>query len=210
MSGTLLPGSRIEIDEIMEALAISRQPIRDAINRLSFESFVEVIPQVGCVVARWSAPERLDVLHVNAVVEAEICALSAERRSERDLRELASLHYQIEVFLDDEAGPPDEDAATYRDLNRRFHGALFRSIGSPSLEAVANSFLNRCDFAVSSNRRERAERPLAPEERLSQRAFYRFDNRGHRAILDAIERGDPNEARSACKRHNDELVSHAT
>ncbi len=203
LNGSLRPGARIEIDEVMQALDISRQPIRDAINRLSFESFVEVIPQVGCVVAVWDGRECADALRVGALIEAEVCALAAARRTEHDLRELESLYYQIEVFLNDETAPEADYAETYRILNRRFHSALCACTGSPSLEALANSFVNRCDFAFTSS-------PRASGEPLSMRDVFLLDNRGHRAMLDAIERGDPAAARAVSKGHTDELAALAT
>ncbi|MBL4837927.1 MAG: GntR family transcriptional regulator [Kordiimonadaceae bacterium] len=51
---------RIPIEKIAKELGVSRQPVMDAIKRLSAEGFIEIIPQVGSRLRQYSSRDVLD------------------------------------------------------------------------------------------------------------------------------------------------------
>ncbi|MCP3811488.1 GntR family transcriptional regulator, partial [Mycobacteriaceae bacterium Msp059] len=50
ITGTLAPGTRIDLDAITEEFATSRTPVREALLELSFEGLVRVAPRSGITV----------------------------------------------------------------------------------------------------------------------------------------------------------------
>src|SRR6478609_11377442 len=59
LTGQLPPGTKIDQDEISEALGISRLPVREALIELAQESLIEAVPRRGAFVARL---ERADIV----------------------------------------------------------------------------------------------------------------------------------------------------
>ena len=101
--GPLKPGQRINVELAMEQLHVSRQPVRDAINRLAHEGFVVVIPQVGYFVATVSPSEARDFSEVFSSFEGKMAAFAAQRSTEPERHELRRLRRGL---------PPLEPQAT--------------------------------------------------------------------------------------------------
>ncbi len=50
LNGNLKPGETISSYKLAEVLKLSRTPVMALLERLEQEGYIEVIPQVGCVV----------------------------------------------------------------------------------------------------------------------------------------------------------------
>ena len=46
----LKPGQEINVSELMEELNLGKTPIREALNRLSYEGYVRILPRKGMLV----------------------------------------------------------------------------------------------------------------------------------------------------------------
>src|SRR5262249_26219990 len=62
----------IPVETVAADLAVSRQPVMDAIKRLSVEGFVEIVPQVGSRVRRYSERDIRDFFVFFAQSEAYV------------------------------------------------------------------------------------------------------------------------------------------
>ncbi len=67
----LAPGSAISENDLATSLEVSRTPIREALQRLSGEGLVHVVPQVGTFVARMDLAQVRDALFVREAIECE-------------------------------------------------------------------------------------------------------------------------------------------
>ncbi|MDG2406441.1 MAG: GntR family transcriptional regulator, partial [Paracoccaceae bacterium] len=63
------PGDHLRKSEICELLGISRSPVSEAISRLTQESLVDVVPQAGTYVARFSMDEIQEGTFVREAIE---------------------------------------------------------------------------------------------------------------------------------------------
>jgi len=147
LEGELAPGDRLSVVDIAAELACSRVPVMEALKRLDAEGFVEIIPQVGCRVARPAPDEVRDFFELFASVEGCVTRLAALRRSEEDLVEFKALCADIDRALRD-AGAPAACDPTYRRLNLEFHTALHRYARAPLACAVAAGMWDRSDFFI--------------------------------------------------------------
>ena len=64
VSGRLPPGQRLRLDLLAHAWAVSRTPVREALQRLVDMRFVQVSPSAGTRVAEWSSVDMVERAHV--------------------------------------------------------------------------------------------------------------------------------------------------
>jgi len=186
LEGELAPGDRLSVVDIAAELACSRVPVMEALKRLDAEGFVEIIPQVGCRVARPAPDEVRDFFELFASVEGCVTRLAALRRTEADLVEFKALCADIDRALRDAGAPADRDP-TYRRLNLEFHTALHRYARAPLACAVAAGMWDRSDFFI----------------RLAFGSLY-FNKRvrqAHARIRRAVIEGDGAAAEDAVAEH---------
>jgi len=131
LEGQYLPGQRIFEAEIAQLLAVSRNPVREAVRRLQQDGLLEVRPRSGIYVASLPANEVEDVYRLRAALEGVAAALAAERMTTQELEELG----RILRIGEREARPlrPDGSASATVARADRFHHAIHAGARSPRL-----------------------------------------------------------------------------
>ena len=79
IDGILLPDSKLRIEELREKYDISASPLREALNRLAGEGFVNIIGQRGFKVAPLSYDDMLDITRMRIQLECEALKESIEK-----------------------------------------------------------------------------------------------------------------------------------
>ena len=82
--GSLAPGARLTQEEIAEQLAVSRQPVLQALRLLKNDGLVHDAPGRGVVVAPLDADRIAQVYEVRGALDALAARLAAERRAVLD------------------------------------------------------------------------------------------------------------------------------
>ena len=77
LSLELLPGTRISEADVAAKLGVSRQPVRDAFNRLSNLQLLKVRPQRATVVSGFSITEIENARFIRLAVELEVAKLAS-------------------------------------------------------------------------------------------------------------------------------------
>jgi DNA-binding GntR family transcriptional regulator len=191
LNGDVRPGARIDLNEVRGTLEVSHQPVRDAVNRLAAEGFVEVIPQVGCRVRRIGRQDVEDFLEVFAGFEGRMASFAAFRATDAEILELTRISKRIrKLWPRSGAVSPAAIAPKYRILNRELHTAIHAAAHSPSLKQLALMLMDRYDFYIACALGEMlyATRPDAAHEE-------------HEAVLAAIAARDAKTARATMERH---------
>ncbi|GII87238.1 transcriptional regulator [Sphaerisporangium siamense] len=178
---TVRPGEHLAESELAEMLGVSRQPVREALQHLSREGWVDLHPGHGAFVHVPTFAEADQLLAVRCLLETEAARLAARHRTdeavarlrERCARGLAAIH----------AG--DNDAVVA--LNFELHGIV--------MELAGNAVLT--DLAAQVSRRVRwFQSPVA-----LQRGVLAWKE--HAELVDALDRGDAEGAAEVMKRHTD-------
>ena len=99
LKGEFNPGDRLNEVHLSEALKISRSPIREAIQRLSNEGLLVLVPRKGAFIRKLAAKEIEDIFEVREPLEAKAAALAAQRASEADMDEMAAFLDKTESAL---------------------------------------------------------------------------------------------------------------
>lgn len=178
----------LPVEEIAKSLDMSRQPVMDALRRLSAEGFVEIVPQVGCRARAPSLTEVRDMFLLYAQAEALVSGLAAERASDSDILSIQLVSAQIGVLAKQRSATANK-VDMYWNLNRNLHSEIRRSINSPSLAETVENLSDRCDFFYC----------FADRSTLS--FDFKLAHAEHEQIVKAIARRDAERASEAMRAH---------
>ena len=178
--GRFLPGERLKIREVAEALGIGTMPVRAALLRLAAEGALTHSPNCGVSVPRLSKAEFDDVLQNRMLLEGEAAERGALRLSANDKTQLRGLLAVMAQAL------VAKDAKTYLDANEEFHLVLYRAAGSPLLLSLIETVWLKVG-------------PLS-NQLFDDNAALGVLNDAHEDLMDALDAGDAAAARRALER----------
>jgi len=183
---TYRPGEILRKPEICAALGVSRSPVSDAVARLAAEGLVEVVPQAGTFVARFSMEEIREGAFIREAIEVAAAERVAETVTDAQLVLLRrNLVVQAALLADGDISGFYKTDAEMHELILGFTG--FRHLAQVSDTAWLNV--------------NRARRLILP---VPGRVAQTLDE--HRAILSALEARDPAAARAAVQSHLRQLL----
>jgi DNA-binding GntR family transcriptional regulator len=123
----LSPGTFIREQEVSQATGVSRTPVREALNRLATEDFLERVPHRGFRVPLRSWENLLELYPIIASLDRLAGSLAFERMTRDDLRRLERHNEQLR-----EAGERG-DVRAQVELNNAFHQTIARRSGNQRL-----------------------------------------------------------------------------
>lgn len=91
VNGTLKQGQHLVENELAEYLGVSRQPVREALQRLQTDGWVDLRPAQGAFVHSPTDEEADQLLGVRSVLETYSARLAAERATPEDVNRLWEL-----------------------------------------------------------------------------------------------------------------------
>ncbi|WP_037577936.1 GntR family transcriptional regulator [Phaeacidiphilus oryzae] len=96
----LQPGEHLVEIELAGELGVSRQPVREALQRLHTEGWVDLRPAQGAFVHVPTEEEADQLMAVRAMLEAESATLAAERATPEEIEDLWELQRIGEAALE--------------------------------------------------------------------------------------------------------------
>ena len=176
--GTLAPGERLTQEDIAERLAVSRQPVLQALRQLKKDGFVLDAPGRGVLVAPLDAEWIAQVYQVRGALDALAARLAASHR------------YRIDPKLIEygRKAARGRNVKAMIDADMAFHSAIYAASRNPLIEQSAHQHwrhLRRVMGAVLQSSRQR--------ENL-------WDE--HEAIAKAIAGGDGERAAALINDHS--------
>lgn len=118
VDGSLPPGSHLREDDLAKQLGVSRNPVREALQRLMHEGLVDHRQGKGIFVHAPNLREVDEVFHVRSLLESDSARLAAENISTDGLKELEELLRLGAVAV------REQDAQSLLELNERFHNVI--------------------------------------------------------------------------------------
>ncbi|WP_427889474.1 GntR family transcriptional regulator [Kribbella sp. GL6] len=178
IDGELAAGERLVERDLAARLEVSRIVVRDALQQLTNEGLVELLPRRGGVVTALTAQDILDLVEVRASVEVLAARLAAVRRTDADLERLRSAIEGAAAAV----GLKDQRAAAR--ANVAFHEELVRASGNALLESIVLGFSSRLRRMFQLTRRLDTDRMA-----------------DHQALYDAVAAHDPDRAAEVAHHH---------
>ena len=180
------PGEILRKPEICAALGVSRSPVSDAVARLAVEGLVNVVPQAGTFVARFSMAEIREGAFLREAIEVAAAERVAGSITEDQLTILRR-NLTVQAALVDGGDFPgfyQQDAA--------MHEAILSFTGFRRLAQVSDTAW----LHVNRARQLVLPVPGRVADTLAE----------HRAIVAALAARDPAAARLAVQRHLGQLL----
>lgn len=182
------PGEILRKPEICEALGVSRSPVADAVARLASEGLVDVVPQAGTFVARFSMEEIREGAFLREAIEVAAAERVAETVTEDQLTQLRrNLTVQAALIA-------DGDVPGFYQTDAQMHELILSFTGFRKLAQVSETAWLHVN---------RARQLILP---VPGRITATLDE--HRAILAALEARDPDAARLATRAHLRQLITY--
>lgn len=172
VDGRLQQGERIYEDQLAHELDVSRNPVREALQALEAEVFVELEPRRGARVAIISLDRANDLFEMREALEGMVTRLAAQRRTPKQLRELQRV---LELGA---AAATAGDVATLPALNTEFHRILGEAANNSMLAETVGCMSQLIEWVYT--------------RRITQRGPMSWTE--HRGIVEAVAGGDPNVA----------------
>ncbi|MGY0070942.1 GntR family transcriptional regulator [Streptomyces sp. QTS137] len=186
---TLGPGRHLVESELAGRLGVSRQPVREALQRLNTEGWVDLRPAQGAFVHEPTEAEADQLLTVRTLLEAEaarLAALNADSAGVEALDGIVALGLRA-VASDD----VDEAVA----LDARFHAKIMELAGNAVLAELAAQVGRRVRWYHTPVARQRGGRSWAEhrdlitaivnrDERLAERLMREHTERTRRSYLE--------------------------
>jgi DNA-binding GntR family transcriptional regulator len=94
-SGSLTPGSAINLNKIAEQLGISKTPLRDALIHLEIEGFVTILPRRGVMVNALALSDVKNAYEAIGIIEAAIVMDCFDKISPVHISRLEELNEQM-------------------------------------------------------------------------------------------------------------------
>ncbi|MFI1422002.1 GntR family transcriptional regulator [Streptomyces sp. NPDC020731] len=127
----LQPGQHLVESELAGHLGVSRQPVREALQRLNTEGWVDLRPAQGAFVHEPTEEEADQLLTVRTLLEAEAARLAAGNADGAGVEALEEILAEGLEAVDAD----DVDAAVA--LNARFHAKIMELAGNAVLAELA-------------------------------------------------------------------------
>lgn len=152
VGGALAPGTRIRDAELANELAVSRTPVREALQRLERIGLVTMYPSRYTEVTALT-PQTIEAAHTFAGYQAGLIArMSCPRLSETDLVMLSTLIARIADAVDDPAACSQARREVIGYLSARSGNALHQSLVDEASMALARALRH---FRITSDHRPR-------------------------------------------------------
>ncbi len=182
------PGEILRKPEICEALGVSRSPVADAVARLQTEGLVDVVPQAGTFVARFSMQEIREGAFLREAIElAAIERVAGIVTNDQILQLRRNLTVQAALVA-------DGDIPGFYAMDAAMHELLLSFTGFPRLAQVSETAWAHVN---------RARQLILPVPGRVQATLAE-----HQTILSAVEARNPAAARAAVRSHLHQLITY--
>jgi DNA-binding GntR family transcriptional regulator len=179
LSGKHLPGEALYEVHIAERFGMSRTPVREALNVLAREGFVDALPGRGFLVPRWSHQDVRELYELRESLEGFATACAAKNITPVEIEQLEKLH-------DDYVKATDWEKLVK--LGDTFHNKIVEYGRNKRLTKILDSLKAQISMTRVSQLRDIQGRRDESE-------------REHRAILDAIVKRDGDLAERNARQH---------
>ena len=167
IAGSLPQGDRIFEDQLAQELGVSRNPVREALQTLAREGFVEIEPRRGARVMVLSDGRAAQLFEVREALEGLVAGLAAVRHTDDQLREIQAVIEAGRTCL------ATGDVTPLPALNTRFHRLLVESADNELLADMLDDLTHVIEWMYTRRVRERGlwswEEHTAIAKRIAER-----------------------------------------
>jgi DNA-binding GntR family transcriptional regulator len=151
------PGERLQLDVLAPRLGVSRTPVREALNQLAAEGWVEIRPRYGTFVVQVDQNTVAELYQLRLMIDTSVGKLLAGRLMPGQTRTLARLVDKLARLVD---GDSYVDYGAYLEAHRAFHSPTGRTALHASRSSISTVAF-RCGGAMNRTRSRNSLRRTA-------------------------------------------------
>jgi DNA-binding GntR family transcriptional regulator len=185
----LKPGSLLDETELSRQFHLSRSPVREALIRLSAEGLVDTPRNRTSMVSQFdfsTLPAYFDVMQLLYRLSGRLAALNGGAAKVAALKDIEKRLEQAHESM---------DVLGVVTLNREFHGTIAAMGGNPYVASWMKGLLDQGQRVLRFYMLQYGDRVPLPKLNM------------HRAMIAAIEEGDPQAAEEAGRADAENLIS---
>lgn len=180
LEGHYLPKDKIVISDISKQLNVSDIPIREAIERLQVEGYVDFKPHIGARVIKIDKDEFIQLAMVRGELEALAARIAVDHLSKENIAELKKINKEGDNLI------KNKKFKELMELNKKFHFKIYNSIPHKFILKMISDLWDRAMmlpnmFVYSINRCKQSQIK-------------------HKLILEALKKGDGTTASEIIKK----------
>src|SRR5271157_5830459 len=137
LSGELIPGTRLVIEDLAKQLGVSPIPVREALQQLGADGYVLIEPYLGARVAPIEAESVVEVFSLLETMEVVSSRAACQHMSDSDFNVLE----EILVKMDSLIGDPE----LWSQENRHFHNYICDKSGTRLIGSLMSKVLDHWD-----------------------------------------------------------------
>lgn len=179
---SLRPGQHLVESELAGHLGVSRQPVREALQRLNTEGWVDLRPAQGAFVHEPTEAEADQLLSVRTLLEAEAARLAAANSGSAGIAALEALCAKGERSV------ADDDVELTVATNAAFHAKVMELAGNVVLAELAAQVDRRVRWYYAPVARQRGKQSWIE----------------HRDLIAAISARDEQAATEVMRSHTEQ------
>ena len=171
--GELVPGKKINENEICQELSISRTPVREALIQLSSEGVLENVPRKGFIIKEMKEGEARQLYEVIGLLDGLAAQLACPHLTEKHLKDMAFYIDSMDLAIN------SDNYEMYYKQQEIFHDIYTEECGNEVLIGVLSQLKNKFvsktyDLSTDSEGKE----------------ILLTTNQEHRVILDLFRKKD--------------------
>lgn len=136
-------GQKLSVPELTARFGISRSPVVKAIERLSHEGLVQIIPNRGSFVSAPTKRDIVEIAQVRIAFESMACELAYRRDKSSLLNNQEQNERSITVYEQNQQGIPEDVWFTY---DRNFHRIFAEVAGNSRLLGIYEQVINQIEL----------------------------------------------------------------
>ena len=177
----LKPGSHLSIEQLAEALGISRTPVREALSRLEQEYLVVRVPMRGFAVKGTDLKEIADLFEVRTAIELLAVKQAAKRFNPETRKQLMDSLKTTDRWI------KNGEKSRSLKLEQNFHMKILEASGNIPLAEIGRGILGRIWSIQNFN--------IITSDMLAEA------HKEHTEIFQSLSEGDQKQAEIRMRKH---------
>ncbi|NRP72167.1 HTH-type transcriptional regulator McbR [Ensifer psoraleae] len=181
MAGKLVPGEKLSLRSVAEALGVSMMPVREAVARLVAEGALTVLPNRAVSVPPMTQSKLRELMRIRIEIEGFAAQEAAVACSGAALKRISDLDAAFRAAV----LAQDADVEQALRLNKEFHFAVYEATRLPILTSIIESLWLKIGPVINLD--------LRTSQRLTTGGAEQY----HGALVAALSSRDGKAARKA-------------
>lgn len=186
VSCTLPPGSQVTEVDLCNRYQMSKAPMRAALTRIVQDGLLRAVPRHGYIVAPITLKSVQEMYDLRIIIEPALARMAVGRV---DVAALRKLNHKPGANL-----APDAEAR-FLQSNKEFHLTIARASGNSRLYELMRQIMDDMERLIHVGLFSRGWRAGA------NRDAHEGQAREHEELLEALSRGNANDAEAAARSH---------